>query len=251
MSYNLQLPNISGVTTEEQVRQINTFLYQTIEQLNYVIGNMEKSSASIVEQIRDTSSATDTPEKAQNTFNSIKSLIIKSADIVATYGDVIKERLEGEYVAVSDFGTYQESTALDIEKNSKGIEQNYENVQTITSDLEEVGNYVRDVKANIKTGYLYTDENGFDQYGLSIGETAKDESGEEVYSHFATFTSNKLAFYDQNYKEVAYISNYKLYITNVEITGNMKLGGYLYDTSNGIAHKWVGRELISYGNDRR
>ena len=240
MSYNLQLPNISGVTTEEQVRQINTFLYQTIEQLNYVIGNMEKSSASIVEQIRDTSSATDTPEKAQNTFNSIKSLIIKSADIVASYGDVIKERLEGEYVAVSDFGTYQESTALDIEKNSKGIEQNYKNVQTITSDLEEVGNYVRDVKANIKTGYLYTDENGFDRYGFAIGEKV-EENGVETFNQYAYFTSNKLSFFDQNGGEVAYISDYKLYITNVEIKGNLKLGGYLYDTSNGIAHKWVGR----------
>jgi hypothetical protein len=240
MSYNLPLPNISGVTAEEQVRQISTFLYQTIEKLNYVIGNMEKSSADIVEQIRDTSAATDTPEKAQNTFNSIKSLIIKSADIVATYGDVIKERLKGEYVATSDFGTYQESTAQDIEKNSKAIEQNYTNIQKITSDLLPVSEALIGVSANIKTGLLYYDDLGVPRYGLEIGEKA-EINGVETFNAFARFTSNRLSFFDQNGSEVAYISNHKLYITNVEIKGNLKLGGYLYDTSNGIAHKWVGR----------
>lgn len=240
MSYNLPLPNISGITTEERVRQINTFLYQTIEKLNYVIGNMEKSSDSIVEQISDTSAATDTPEKAQNTFNSIKSLIIKSADIVATYGDVIKERLEGEFVAVSDFGEYQQATAVDITKTSDSVETLYQNVQKITSDLLEVSESLISVTANIKTGLLYYDDDGVPRYGLEIGEKA-EVGGVETFNKYARFTSDKLSFFDQNGSEVAYISNDKLYITNVEIKGNLKLGGYLYDTSNGIAHKWVGR----------
>jgi hypothetical protein len=240
MSANLRFPTITGATPQEQIKQINTFLYQTIEQLNYVIGTMEKSSEAIVEQIKDTSALTDTPEKAQNTFNSIKALIIKSADIVESYSDVIKERLEGEYVAVSDFGKYQEATALDIEANSKGIEQNYQNVQSITSDLYEGEDALINVKANIKTGLLYTDDDGVPRYGLEIGEKA-EINGEKTFKKYARFTSDKLSFYDNNDVEVAYISNHKLYITNVEIIGNMKLGGYLYDTSNGIAHKWVGR----------
>jgi hypothetical protein len=240
MSYNLTLPNITGATPQEQIRQINTFLYSTIEQLNYVIGSMEKSSASIVEQIKGTSAATETTEKAQNTFNSIKALIIKSADIVESYGDVIKERLEGEYVAISDFGEYQEATALDITKTSKSVEELYQNVQQIQSELLEAASALISVTANIKTGLLYHDENGVPRYGLEIGEKVNMD-GVETFNKYARFTSNRLSFFDQNGSEVAYISDYKLHITNVEISGNLKLGGYVYDTSNGIAHKWVGR----------
>ena len=240
MSINLRLPNITGATPEEQIRQINTFLYQTIDQLNYVIGTMEKSSESIVEQIKDTSSATDTPEKAQATFNSIKALIIKSADIVATYGDVITERLEGEYVAVSDFGEYQQATSLDITKTSNSINQLYQNVQKLTSDVEGFNSTLIKVTANVDSGHIYDDSDGVPRYGFSVGERVEID-GVETFNAFARFTSDRLSFFDQNGIEVAYISNYKLYITNVEILGNLKLGGYLYDTSNGIAHKWVGR----------
>jgi hypothetical protein len=238
--YNLQLPNITGTTAQDQIRQIKSFLYSTTEQLNYVIGNLEKSATSIVEQIKNTSAATDTHEKAQSTFNSIKSLIIKSADIIESYGDVIKERLEGEYLAISDFGEYQRATAADIVKTSESVETMYQNVQQLTSALLETNEVLMKVTANIKTGLLYYDENGVPRYGLEIGEKSEVD-GVETFNKYARFTANRLSFYDQNGYEVAYISDYKLYITNVEIAGNLKLGGYLYDTSNGIAHKWVGR----------
>lgn len=240
MPFDLRFPNITGTTPQDQLQQMKSFLYQTVDQLNFAIGTMEKESKSIVEQIRNTSKATDTPEKAQSTFNSIKSLIIKSADIVESYGDVITERLKGEYVAISDFGEYQKATAQDIVKTSEYTEQLYQNVQQITSDLLEVSNALISVTANIKTGHLYDDDNGVPRYGLEIGERAEID-GVETFNKYARFTSDKLSFYDQNGKEVAYISDYKLVITNVEIKGNLKLGGYLYDTSNGIAHKWVGR----------
>lgn len=240
MPHNLKLPNITGATTQEQVRQINSFLYSTIEQLNYVLGSMEKSSETIVEQIKGTSSATETQEKAESTFNSIKALIIKSADIVEAYGDVIKESLKGEYAAISDFGNYLKVTDSEYIKTSEYAQQAYERLEKIDSDLYKADDALINIKAKIKTGYLYTDANGVARYGLGIGEKVS-ENGVETFNRYACFTSDRLSFFDQNGVEVAYISNYKLYITNVEIIGNLKLGGYIYDTSNGIAHKWVGR----------
>ena len=240
MSYNLQLPNITGATPQDQIRQINTFLYQTIEQLNYAIGTMEKTSSSIVEQIKETSAATSTPEKAEATFNSIKALIIKSADIVDSYSDVIKENLKGYYAAKSDFGQYVKITDAGYIKTSEYAEQAFSRTEEIESELLETNTAIKEITANIKTGYLYTDDDGVARHGLEIGERVK-EDGVETFNRYARFTSDRLSFYDRNGIEVAYISDYKLYITNVEIIGNLKLGGYLYDTSNGIAHKWVGR----------
>ena len=65
--------------------------------------------------------------------------------------------------------------------------------------------------------------------------------GEEVFRKYARFTSDRLSFYDQNDVEVAYISDYKIHISHAEVTGTLKLGGYLVDTSNGLTFKWVGR----------
>ena len=53
--------------------------------------------------------------------------------------------------------------------------------------------------------------------------------------------ADRLSFYDQNGSEVAYISDYKLYISNAEITGALKLGGFTIDTERGFTLRWVGR----------
>ena len=63
----------------------------------------------------------------------------------------------------------------------------------------------------------------------------------EVFNKYARFTAGRLSFYDKNDIEVAYISDYKLYITNAEIKGTLKLGAFLIDTSKGFRLKWVGR----------
>ena len=67
--------------------------------------------------------------------------------------------------------------------------------------------------------------------------------GEEVFNKYARFTSGRLSFYDKNDTEVAYISDYKLHISNVEITYSYKIGG-LVDTvmlTGDVVEKWVGR----------
>lgn len=42
MSYEFRMPNVSGTSTENQVRQIVSFLRQHIQELNYVVGKLEK-----------------------------------------------------------------------------------------------------------------------------------------------------------------------------------------------------------------
>ena len=94
--------------------------------------------------------------------------------------------------------------------------------------------------AYVRTGLLYEDDNGIPVYGLEIGQT-NDVNGENVFSKFARFSADRLSFYDRNDTEVAYISDYKLYITNAEITGALSLAGkfkVFYD--HGLAFQWIG-----------
>ena len=230
MSYTFRLPNITATTPEGKLSQMQSFLYQTIEQLNWALNTIEAAteSGNVANQTTPKGGSTSSEKDAVASFNEIKSLIIKSADIVNAYYENFRKRFEGEYVAVSDFGTYTENTALTLEANSKGITQNYENLQKIESDVKEVEDSLIEVKAHIHTGVLYYAEDGSPVYGLEIGQRTEID-GVETFNKFARFSSDRLSFYDQNGNEVAYISDKKLYISHIEVKGSYTIG-HLVDT---------------------
>jgi hypothetical protein len=245
MGLDLRLPNITGATEREQLVQIKSYLYQLASQLQWALNTMDTSTSSnkvVVHQVSQNAIAQAGQEDAESTFNSIKALIIKSADIVDAYYEEVDKRLTGLYVSQSYFGTYAEETGLKISENSKGIVQQYIDIQRINSDIVSLNSTFAESQAHIKSGILYEDDNGLPVYGLEIGQR-NTVDGEEVFNKYARFTSDRLSFYDQNGTEVAYISDYKLYIFNVEITNSLKVGG-LVDTvlANGdVVTKWVGR----------
>lgn len=239
MNANLRFPNITGATDAEKLVQIQSYMRQLVEQLNWALSNVDKEAAQAV-QATSAASSTSSNTDAQTTFNSIKALIVKSADIVNAYYDEINTRLEGIYVAESDFGAYAEQTTADIKANSTNINTLYSNIQTIITDIESLEYSVIEANAYINSGLLYYDDAGVPIYGLEIGQ--KNEiDGVEVFNKYARFTSSKLSFYDQNDNEVAYVSDRKLYITIVEVTGAFVMGGFV-DTvmaDKSIVTKWV------------
>ena len=403
---NLQLPNIKGDNEREQLKQMQRYLYQLVEQLQFALDTVSVSespspvkSQMPVRVIQSSPVAMMSLDRGlsddQVTFQAIKPLIIKSADIVNAYYEEINKRLESLYVAQSDFGKFIEQNSQVIEATATDVTQRFNNIQVVITDLdtnigsvrgdlqavgevvsytqrdinninesietidsyvvqiggsvseldeevkavgetvgaidselkavgenvgaldtnlksvetdlqdtkvgvdssidrisdelgvidsdlqgvkagvesnikdlsEEVGkvdskiddaksaigsgidklknsldtlnSIVVDVNASIKSGLLYYD-NDIPVYGIEVGQT-NTINGVEVFNKFARFCAGRLSFYDQNGTEVAYISDYKLYITHAEVTGTLKLGGYLVDTSKGVTFKWVGR----------
>jgi hypothetical protein len=239
MSFDLKLPNITAPTDAGKVEQIRSYLYQLTEQLKWALNSIESSNGGHIVQTGNQSGTKELSEaEAQATFNSIKSLIINSAEIVEAYSEKISKTLSGEYVAKSDFGEYTEHTTQTINADSKNVESLYRSIQEIVSDIDNLEHSIIEVNAHIKSGLLYTDDKGVPIYGLEVGQI-NEIDGEEVFNKFARFTSDRLSFYDKNDTEIAYISDYKLYITNAHITGTLTLGRFVCDTSNGLAIKWV------------
>ena len=237
---DIRYPNINAKTEAEQ--QIKSYLIQLAEQLQWALNNIDASNNTEVVSPtpRSLISSSQTTTSAEATFGSIKDLIIKSAEIVDAYYEKISERLNSKYVAESEFGTYIEQIEQEIIESSASVEQNFTHIQEILTEIESIGYKLSEVNAHIKAGYLYDDDAGLPVYGLEVGQKNVVD-GEEVFNKYARFTSGRLSFYDQNGIEVAYISNYKIYITHAEVTGTLKLGGYLVDTSKGLTFKWVGR----------
>lgn len=238
MSVNIRLPNITGHSDKEKLQQVQSYMYQLVEQLNYALSTVEKEAAEVAQTTVAASKAKNDP---QTSFNEIKALIIKSADIVNAYYDTISAKLDGLYVAESDFGVYVEQTNSSIEATSASLEQLFTNLQQVITDISTVENTLIDVNAHIKSGLLYYDEIGVPVYGLEIGQrSAVDDV--EVFNKYARFTSDKLSFYDSNDNEVAYVSDKKLYITIVEVTGSFIMGGFVQTVlaDKSVVEKWIG-----------
>ena len=238
----IRYPNITGSTDAQKLEQMKSYLYQIVDVLNF---QLEKPSAagSVTSGYASSTNEAAKPQKKtdpMSTFNDIKAIIIKSADILNAYYDKISARLEGVYVAESDFGIYAEQTTQDITANSKSIAQFYTDLQQVISDIEGVESTQIEVNAHINSGLLYYAEDGTPVYGLEIGQKTEVD-GEEVFNKFARFTADKLSFYDQNSNEVAYISDRKLYITHIEVIGSFSQGGFVDTTlaDGSIVTRWM------------
>lgn len=450
---NLRFPNIKGANEREQLKEMQSYLHQLVGELQFALNAIETagSSSSPVKSQMPVRIIQSSPvammsldgglSDDQATFQAIKPLIIKSADIINAYYQEINRRLEGIYVAQSDFGAFAEKTSQEIEETSTDTTQRFENIQVVISNLdvnigsvrgdlqavgeevsytqrdvkvisenieaidsqvvnlggsvneldeeiktvedtvgaidselkaveenvgaidtevkgvktgvqnvtqevskvgtelqevktdvegvatdvqgvatevegvktsvgsnlqviaenldkvgadldghkentdaniqglneslgavgnnldkvdselqgfkEEAGNDLKnikdeienikyiivDVNAYIKSGLLYNDTNGLPVYGLEIGQR-NNVNGVEIFNKFARFTSDRLSFYDQNDTEVAYISDKKLYISDVEVLRSFKIGGIkkIVLSSGDVVKKWVGGE---------
>lgn len=228
----LQLPDFNGATTSQKVGQIETYLYQLVRYLQVAQNTVQNTEA--VAQQKGTMPATAVGgEISQAAWNATKSLIIKSAQIVDAFYEKISTRLEGEYVAQSDFGTYTKQTAAALAATSEALTQLYTNLQTLDAQTQQLIN----TTAYIRSGLLDEDEDGRPVYGIEVGQKDTDETGAETFNAYARFTADRLSFFDSYGKELAWVSGYKMYITHVEITGSIVGGGYEVDLSDGWA--WI------------
>ena len=232
MSVSISQASILAQDDRQALLQVKSYLFQLSQQLNYafsvVDGQIATASAAVEQSVK--SSRSQDPE---NTFLAIKGLIIKSADIVNAYSEAIEQKLQGEYVAQSAFGTYKEQTEAAIQANSKNINTVFTNVQEMLDRQIASEGYIR-------TGLLDYKETGEGIYGVEGGQQDTVD-GQKVFAKFARFSADKLSFYDANDTEVAYISDYRMHITNAEITGSLyMLDRFRIYYGGGLAFEWLG-----------
>lgn len=242
MIADIRQPNIrSDAPDNVKLQQMLSYLYQLSGTLSWAFNNIDAGTEEQKVILQQTGTGNkDSGQIDTNTFASIKALIIKSSDIIEAYSEEIRKKLSGEYVSSSEFGNYQQTTSQTIEETSQRTTQIFQNLQEVTNTVNQLYDAQIGVNAYIKTGLLYEDETGVPVYGLEIGQT-NDVQGQTVFSKFARFSSDRLSFFDRNDTEVAYISDYKLFITNAEVTNDLRIARkFLITGDEGLAIKWIG-----------
>lgn len=236
----IDLPNIGNGTAEEQLAQIRSYIYRNNEQLNATLANL--SVDKMWEQTASALSASngdivEVNKDLMSRYTTIRDLVIKTADVVIQSDEKFTSQMNGNYVAISDFGKYLRDTTLDISGSSVGIEYLYNYASQLETDLD---NYKVNQTSYIKQGLL--DESGASPiYGVEVGllSDSFEYNGKviDTRSNLKTrITPTEMSWWAEN-KKLFYLDKDSVYFPYAKITGgsiNIGNGTFTVDSFGNI-----------------
>lgn len=247
------MPAAPEGSLQEQVTQQYVYLLQMAQQLNLALGQLEGmggGGTGFASAARQAAGRTGSSgrEKADEQYETLRSMIIKTAAQVEKTTQELTAQLKENYVATSDFGQYIATLSAYLEANPEALTQYYSFVSDLKANVEAVdaafSHYKVDTEGYIRTGIVYY-EGAVPVYGVAVGQglTCREVDGEKVVdqSNFrAVFTATRLSFW-QDATEVAYVSNNRLYITNITVLGGIGIGKWSIGTAeDGLVFRWIG-----------
>lgn len=257
MSFRVETPPALRGEPEQQIALMSSYLFRLSEMLNVALNSLSAggyTSAADVQAARQSGKAkVEAADTTVASYNELRGLINNTSIYVHTELDRLSTELERQYTAISnDWGTFQENISSSIEATAEGIVQSYgydAEIQTLHEEAAGFSAYKISTEGYIRQGFIDYDENNVPIVGIAIGQgltsTKVTVNGVEYQKIDSTascafYTASKVSF-RINGQEVAYVSNRKLYIGDVEITGSVVLGGkWMIGTSNGLSIKWIG-----------
>ena len=248
------LPELRG-TEREQLQTIHRYLFAFANELNTALNRLDT-------QVTQTSTAVQpvaspgavggvVDEKVKSSYDALRSLIIKNADTVYASMDEIRQTLESEYVAQSEFGTFQENLTNTIEATAGGVVSSYDYsslLQPINDAMAGFSAYQVNTEQYIKIGIVGEDDFGIPIAGIVVGNNLSEviiDGETHVISQdmYSCFTADQLSFWKNGIRQ-AYISNETLFITNISVTNEIVLGfgtnKWKMDVTNGFTIRNVG-----------
>jgi hypothetical protein len=243
MNLNLSTPPRLMGDTADQLRQITSYLFQLQRDLNVALDSVD----SVAKEAAEITAATAAENTVSATAKSLKSLIIKTAGVIQKEMDEWTQTLSGTYLAISDFGTYQEEVSQEITATATEIINNFgfnstleayrARIEELEADNTILNNYKVQTEQYTKTGLLYYDEFDVPVYGYAVGEvlTRVTVNGEETVRRedlMATWSAGRLNFW-QGGVIVAYYANNKMYVTDGEFLNSLQIGDWIITTAGG------------------
>lgn len=207
-SLNLAYPKRMGGTAQEQISALYRSQCEIIDWLNLSDWSAEAVLQEIAQGIDEDAALRTSKEKKLTGFESLKQLIIKTADFSMENSEQFSKTLKGGFVAKSTFGEYVKQTSLTLTANSEGITQLFDYTDGINNQ------YTGKSQQYVKTGLLYY-EGGIPRYGVGVGNISTTvQSGNEVINTSAgevvTVTPGEIKFWQQGVP-VAWMTDKKLH----------------------------------------
>lgn len=235
-----------------------SYLFQTAQALNLALSRLDESNFSEDSTARQILAGGQTAAQKKETeqgLGRLRTLIIKTADAVRAEQAALELRLQSTYVALSDFGDYQEEIDTRLTATAASIEQALSYYAELSDSLhgvsEDFNAYRVDVQGYIRQGVI-----GYDGavpiIGIAMGRDLRVTGATETVdgteyevidtsSNMSIWTPDKLSFYI-NGAEAAYFSNGALYVGTVIVKEKLVLGQDKWQITHddGFTVRWIG-----------
>lgn len=235
-----------------------SYLFQTAQALNLALSRLDESNFSEDSTARQILAGGQTAEQRKETeqgLGRLRTLIIKTADAVRAEQAALELRLQSTYVALSDFGDYQEEIDTRLTATAASIEQALSYYAELSDSLhgvsEDFDAYRIDVQGYIRQGVIGYD-GAVPVIGIAMGRDLRVTGAKETVdgteyevidtsSNMSIWTPDKLSFYI-NGTEAAYFSNGALYVGTVIIKEKLVLGQDKWQITHddGFTVRWIG-----------
>ena len=235
-----------------------SYLFQTAQALNLALSRLDESNFSEDSTARQILAGGQTAEQKKETeqgLGRLRTLIIKTADAVRAEQAALELRLQSTYVALSDFGDYQEEIDTRLTATAASIEQALSYYAELSDSLhgvsEDFDAYRVDVQGYIRQGVIGYD-GAVPVIGIAMGRDLRVTGAKETVdgteyevidtsSNMSIWTPDKLSFYI-NGAEAAYFSNGALYVGTVIVKEKLVLGQDKWQITHddGFTVRWIG-----------
>jgi hypothetical protein len=281
MAEIIDLPQQGSGTAQQQLEEMYRYLYRLAKDLNLNfehIGNASVALTSEEQQLMndltraemtDVQKAEDSLYAGKHNYaeaETLKSLIIKTAQFVKDEVQNIRAVLYGEESASGQFGDWKRKKGLRVDVTPDGVKQTYSYAEIVQGHQT----FEINSKNYIKTGFLRT-ESSLPVYGVQVGKdiVTFDENGNETYNDenkVAEFTADALSFFHNGVilakysgtktsfyaggDEVMYIQAGKIYATvDLELGSgkSVKVGNWRFD-GNGQTYYENDTAVMQLGN---
>ena len=130
MSVNIRYPNITATNEKEQLAQIKSYLHQLVENLNYAMSTLGKSSGTgentSSEKTKTTSTSTVEVQGGEMSYYELRTLIIQDLQKVndlfdQLYRELEEDKANGEFTPVKgvDYFTEEEINSVATDAANK------------------------------------------------------------------------------------------------------------------------------------
>lgn len=244
-TYIPQPPSLKG-DERAQLEQMYRYLYKMSEQLNTALAVTDREYQIVVQTKSGSAPGSESPISPQLNaqYRELRSLIIKTADIVNQQMDKTIKQLNGKFEAISsEWGTFEQNIERKIVETAEATIDSFDYSEKIhgieKTVLDGVTSYAIESLGYIKRGIIGFDDENFPIYGIAVGTELKEKTVEkdgktyqqiDTTKRIATYTSDAITFW-RNDVAIARFSGDELYVTRAEITQQIRLGDWFFSVA--------------------
>ena len=190
-----------------------------------------------------------TAQQVRKTADSLKALIIKTADEITAYTDTRAETFESLYVAKSDYGEYYNQIETQVTQTARNAVETYHYAEAI----QDMNTYLTDLNGQIRRGVIEDPETHEVHLGIAISEQlsftgqTQTEGGLTYYEltpgqTLGLYTSTGWQFWINGVRRGWFSSeDSMLHVSNIVVENRLQLGsGWDITSTNGFGLRYIG-----------